>query len=78
MLLTRLSMTTLLALKFILYIHNTYIINLMSTLLGSVLKKHQQKRLSAVFAQANLTTHNIVHLVFNAYSQGHLWPENGV
>lgn len=26
----------------------------------------------------NLTTHNIVHLVFNAHSQGHLWPENGV
>lgn len=30
----------------------------------------------AVFAQENLTTHDIVHLVLNAYSQWHFWPEN--
>lgn len=30
----------------------------------------------AVFAQENWTTHDIVHLVFNASSQWHLWPEN--
>lgn len=89
MLLTHLSMTTLRALPLLLYIHTYLYIQsnhlkierswLQSRMTSRATRecvKEASAKEAAVFAQVNLTTHHIVHLVFNACSQCHLWPAN--